>query len=329
MLAFRKKFSSPYFFIFVAITFSFAEFYPATVLPISFSANASTITTSTSNNSNKNSNCGKPLIDAWAHLQIPQPKELDLNDPDHALDQISALNVKRLKKSLIPLLPHEEDIFKRIQEEPFFITHRLPLDRLRSILKNGHLYSPQRAIELGMLPNVFTPSLENNLFGGFDCVFAAVGPKNGRNYGNVTLRISLKDLPTNTWATLSSGFFFLKKIRPIETENVDDFDRIQFALTVSAIEDWTEYFSLMVVGFIRQNDPNHSKHFADSLLNKKTREDFWQFIDENRLGYLEAKIPENLSLDNVSSIEVPSENLNDVCAWPDSKSWLKKLGCQN
>lgn len=93
MLAFRKKFSSPYFFIFVAITFSFAEFYPATVLPISFSANASTITTSTSNNSNKNSNCGKPLIDAWAHLQIPQPKELDLNDPDHALDQISALNV--------------------------------------------------------------------------------------------------------------------------------------------------------------------------------------------------------------------------------------------
>ena len=57
----------------------------------------------------------------------------------------------------------------------------------------------------------------------------------------------------------------------------------------------------------------------------RDRVEFQGLVDKFMLGYMEAKIPRELPLENVDSIEVPRDKLKEVLAWPGSKKWASKI----
>ena len=278
--------------------------------------------------------CGEPLVLARqtvGEFSVNNAVRLSESDIIFYINKISSQNIERLRSLIYPLNIKEQIIYTRAISSSFFITHRLPLSRLRSVLKLGALLSPIAARNNSFeMHKPFTPFLESELFGGHGCVFASIGPSHGRDYGNVLLRIS-QDNNSFGWGSLSSGYHFMKSLNPLITSpklQTNMYEALAYSTTITSKAHWKEYFALMIISFLRSKVNPKREILINYLLSENNREKFWQIIDENKIGYLEAKYFDHVSLSSIESIEILDGNSSIICRWPEAAPYLDKIkGC--
>lgn len=101
-----------------------------------------------------------------------------------------------------------------------------------------------------------------------------------------------------------------------------DSDRRAFANIMVAPKDWSEWFGLTLVKLLRAKK-DRSKLQAQLLEIAKQspsegrRKRWWNIVDSNWLGYLEAKYDMQVSLNDLESIEVPPELYEEAQSWDD------------
>lgn len=261
---------------------------------------------------------------------------------------------------LDPLEPYEKELVTRIESLPAPIVNRLHFEDLRGVLANGGLVSlyRQQQADHQQLQHT-TPNLENLLYGGFDCVFASVGPPDGSpRYGDVIIR--LKDsVRERGWATPFSGMHFIYAVRHEDARQMQKIlaagkplppppsplslgfdDRLHFSHYVVVEEHWNRVLAYQAILVLRNlDDSPTSDQVRDryqKMLAAESPEEFWSLFipprEENQnptqaavhvpFGYLEGKFSDKLSIDMFTAIEVPKDRLNEVRTWPEAKLYL-------
>jgi hypothetical protein len=235
--------------------------------------------------------CGEPLVRAReVSFGIPISTLGDLSREKifEVLQRLSKSNVTAMDQLLQPYSSRELQIFKILGLKVPAMVHRLPFEKLKSVLAHGAILSPREANSKNlMLESPFTPNFEDSLFGGHDCVFVSVGPRNGRQrYGDVALRV--KPRSVRSWATPASGWAFIEWDRGGTTGKSEASldDRRHFMLTVVTDRDWQSFYPMAVIAFLRSRESNERETLLDHLLNQPSLDKVWSFIDANRLGYL-------------------------------------------
>lgn len=313
---------------------------------------------------------GIATVHAGAPLAEARRTAIDAERFDRPLDQAtirkwieiaSRCTMAEFELFLAPLSPQERALVRKVDRMRAPIVNRLRFEDLRGVLKDGGLLSHAREEQLheGELRHT-TPAVENDLFGGYDCVFASVGPPDGTpRYGDVIIR--LKDsVREHGWATPFSGLHFLSKIRHQDTQKMLalldrgqslpteatnplslGFDeRLHFSHYVVAEGDWERALAFQAVLVLRDADNSAAgqavrKRFA-ALLKENDNAKFWTlFIPAEKsgltaeeaaarvpFGYLEGKFADRLGGEDFTSIEVPAERLSEVRSWPEARLYL-------
>lgn len=294
---------------------------------------------------------------------------IDARDFHRPLDQeriwkwmkiASTCTMAEFELFLEPLEPHEQQLLTRIESLPVPIVNRLNFEDLRGVLANGGLVSlyRQRQADHRTLQHT-TPNLENLLFGGFDCVFASVGPPDGSpRYGDVIIR--LKDsVRERGWATPFSGMHFIYAVRHQDARQMQKIlaagkplppppsplslgfdDRLHFSHYVVVERHWNRALAYQAILVLRnQDDSPTGRQVRDryfQMLASKTPDEFWRLFIPAReanlnptqaavrvpFGYLEGKFSDQISIDMFTAIEVPTDRLNEVRRWPEAKPYL-------
>lgn len=275
--------------------------------------------------------CGGPLvvsqIDSFAlklSTSIPDSKKYAL------LGKASSSRLEQLKMLLEPFSEDEKKLIARVKERPPYLVTRVKGDKLKSIFSLGALLSPELAAKTGAVKEgVFTPVLEDRLFGGYNCVFASFGPHEGRvRYGEVIIRLKLPEVEKTLWATLSSGWHFMKNSRSGGAKNSAEpsaDDIAAFSGTVFAGGDVTEAFSLIMTVFLRERPEAERAGLVKKLLSAPDGTAFYSLVDSERLGYFEAKVDGKIELEKAESIEVPASLFEEVVSWPESQKYRQKI----
>lgn len=265
---------------------------------------------------------------------------------------------------LAPLSTAEKKLAAKIETMPQPIVNRLHFDDLRGVLKNGGLLSLHEEEKLrGSNIKHTTPAVENELYGAFDCVFASVGPPDGSpQYGDVIIR--LKDsVRENGWATPFSGMHFLYAIRGQDARKMQELlaagkplpsdpgsplslgfdDRLHFSHYVVTERHWHQALAYQAVLVLRNAGKSPAgdrvRERFEQLLSADDPETFWKLFIPAReqgisaaeaaarapFGYLEAKFPDKLSIEDFTSIEVSADKLDQVRAWPEAKPYAQLI----
>lgn len=294
----------------------------------------------------------------------PFHRPLDETTIKKWMDISSQCTIAEFELFLAPLSPQEAKLLAKIENMPPPIVNRLYFEHLRSVLKNGGLYS--LTLEEKTLDKPFqhtTPAVENELFGAFECVFASVGPPNGSpRYGDVIIR--MKDSVRETgWATPFSGMHFIYAIRHQPARKMQDLlasgktlptaptnplslgfdDRLSYSHYIVTEKYWHKALAYQAILVLRNLDNSKSGDLArqrfEAMLAEQDAEKFWALFIPARekglsaeaeaarvpFGYLEAKFPNQLSMDFVTSIEVSPEQLAEVRTWPEAKPYLSRI----
>ena len=278
--------------------------------------------------------CGGPI--ARSHVEsftLNLSSDISFEKEFKLIDYASSARIKQLKLLLEPFSKREKKIMSKASSfKPYLVT-RVKFDKLRSIFKAGGLLSASKATKDGWLKEKpFTPVMEDKLFGGHNCVFASLGPPQGRKrYGDVLFRLDIKALKNKTWGSFSSGYYFLKTYRLKEMKEevkVSKDDMAGFSSTVFSGRYLDDLYPLIIMNFLRSFPKDKADKLSKELLNIKDRRSFYSFVDLNRLGYIEAKIADSAVLNSISAIEVPADKLSEVLSWPEAKPYKNKISAE-
>jgi hypothetical protein len=274
------------------------------------------------------------------------------------LELSSRTTMAEFELFLAPLTSQEARLLKKLESMAPPIVNRLSVENLRGILKNGGLLSlaaEQKAA--GNNVRHTTPGVENLLYDAYQCVFASVGPPDGTpRYGEVIIR--LKDtVREHGWGTPFSGMHFVYAIRHKNARGMLELlqagkelptapgsplslgfdDRLHFSHYIVTEKEWSKALAYQAI-LVRRNLPATSsgdlaRQRFDTMLEKDGREFWTLFIPapvpgatkaaaESRVpfGYLEGKFPDQVLIENFTSIEVPAERLAEVRSWPEAKA---------
>ena len=273
----------------------------------------------------------------------------------------SQCTIAEFELFLAPLSPQETMLLQKVEQMTAPIVNRLHFGHLRSVLKRGGIVALEIEDEARRngLPHT-TSAVENDLYGAFDCVFASVGPLNGTpRYGDVVIR--LKDsVRENGWATPFSGMHFLSAIRGQDAAEMQTLlaagrslptkatnplslgfdDRLHFSHDVVTEQEWSKALAYQAILVLRNADDSESgdriRKRCETMLHADDPGTFWALFIPPRVagltpieqtaqipfGYLEAKFPGSVSINEFTSIEVPAEKLDEVRGWPEAKPYL-------
>ena len=271
--------------------------------------------------------CGEPLAEARIQAKtLPLKTNIAPEKIAVFLGLASKAKVEELRMALGPVSDEELDLMAIAGKFPPFPVTRTPFERLKSILASGAILSPAEAARQGVvLDTPFTPQLEYALFGGFDCIFASVGPREGKKrYGDVAFVLNNNSLKKTAWATFSSGWYFMKTTKSTETAPGQE-DKLAYSETVFTAGEWGDVFPPAIVAYLREKPEKEAAGIKALLKAASDRVEFQELVDKFMLGYMEAKIPRELPLEDVDSIEVPLDKLKEVLGWPESKKWGSKI----
>lgn len=262
---------------------------------------------------------------------------------------------------LAPLTPQEQELVQHMESIQAPIINRLPFADLRGVLKNGGLLSHELEEQLNRGTTKHTTSqLENELYGAYDCVFASVGPPNGSpRYGDVIIRLK-NSVRENGWATPFSGMHFLSAVRDQDAAKMQDLlsagkplpagpynplslgfdDRLHFSHYIVTEEHWNRALAYQAILVLRNAEASAAgkgiqQRFGEMLKTSKPNA-FWTIFIPAReynlspeaaatrepFGYLEGKFPNRLSIADFTSIEVSTEQLEEVRSWPEAQPHL-------
>ncbi|MEK7720783.1 MAG: hypothetical protein AAB359_00170 [Elusimicrobiota bacterium] len=273
--------------------------------------------------------CGGPAADSFVGgFTIGFTKELSDEAKYGILRINSRARAEQLKLILLPLSEGELRLAAKMGEFKPHLVSRAPFEKLRSVLKAGQLLSPRELERRGMrAARPYTPEMEDILFGGYSCVFAALGPYQGRErYGDVVFRFDPEKIKKKAWATFSSGYYYMIAVRKIRLEagyKPAPDDIRGFADTVFTGDDWDEVYPLMVVAHLR-NKPDSGK-LLDKLLAASDAVKFYDLVEKHKVGYMEAKILDYVDLTDAERIEAPKDKLKEALAWPEAAPYREKL----
>ncbi|NLO91759.1 MAG: hypothetical protein GX410_07195 [Elusimicrobia bacterium] len=234
---------------------------------------------------------------------------------------VSAANLEELRAAAGELSGAEKEIrVKTLKMMPPFLIHRIGLERLRGVLEMGGIVSTREMQRrAGGAVKPFTPPLEDKLFGGYDCVFVTVGPPQGRpRYGDILLSVKPKT-DGSAWASHSSGWTFMGEVRKSTVTlqmPVTRDDELAYSHLILADRDWEQAYPLLIILQLRAKGEARPE-LVKQLLAMREREGFWNFVDANRLGYLEGKFSAFVPLEDIDRIEVPPAKYDEVMNWPN------------
>ena len=287
----------------------------------------------------------------------PFHRELDADKIRKWMEISSECTMAEFELFLSPLTEAERQLAEKIETFPAPIVTRVHFEDLRAILKNGQLASYYQEEQHGKHLIHTTPALENELYGAYDCVFASIGPPDGTpRYGDVIVR--LKDsVRGHGWATPFSGMHFIYAIRhqdarkmqqllaegttlsskPTDPLSLGFDDRLHFSHYVVTEKYWNRALAYQAILVLRNADDSFAgkqvRERFQQLLATEAPDEFWRLLIPAReeglspsneaarvpFGYLEGKFDDQFSLDEVTSIEVPSEKFNEVLSWPEAQ----------
>lgn len=274
--------------------------------------------------------CGEPLYEArtqsaWRRGEKPQVTEKQLRE---FFKIMSRNNLAELESVVYPLSPLEKRLTDLLRDKSPALIHRIPADRLDSVLREGALYSPRQAqLSFGGELSVFTPPLEDKLFGGHHCVFATSGPPRGRvRYGDVEITIK-SNLNRLVWASPSSGWFFIRKTTGLPPQEVEPTfaHQLQFSHQVILEQDFNRYFQLISVLNLRRKTEQEQIKALEDLAALRSTNDIYEYVDLNQLGYLEVRIFGSVHLEDVEKIEVPAAQIGSLRQEPHFQRWAHKI----
>ncbi|MEM9658440.1 MAG: hypothetical protein AAF961_08775, partial [Planctomycetota bacterium] len=319
-----------------------------------------------------------PRIDASARAQAGEPiaaarrTAIDSRDFHRPLDKeriwswmeiASRCTMAEFELFLSPLEPHERQLLERIEALAAPIVNRLHFEDLRGVLKNGGLASlyRQQQADRHQLAHT-TPRLENLLYGGFDCVFASVGPADGSpRYGDVVIRLH-DSVRERGWATPFSGMHFLWAVRHQDARQMQQLladrkklptppaplslgfdDRLHFSHYVVTEKHWNRALAYQAMLVLRNLDESPTSDQVRlryrKMLAAEDGDTFWRLFIPSRerdltdsqtaervpFGYLEGKFADDVSIDMFTAIEVPSDRLDEVRQWPEARPYLQLI----
>jgi hypothetical protein len=272
--------------------------------------------------------CGAPIVEA---LRKNDPDGL-LNDPSgklllkESLETISQSNLNYMKSKLLPLSSKEQALVDLISTdyEPS-IVHRTSLDSSRVILQNGGIVSATKR----KAPSVHTPGIEQQLFSGHDCVFAAVAPPYGtQDYGTTIMRF--KDKTGFAWGTMLTGYTWTREVakRSI-TDPATSWMKTAFARLIFTNNHWDEALALQIIQHVRGGTSIRGKGASydkntilDELLQAKDRTTFWQKVVRHRLAYFEGKYTDNVDVDDMLFVQFRTMDGSTVRNWGLPAAWF-------
>jgi hypothetical protein len=272
--------------------------------------------------------CGGPmarkLLDGFA---LGLRHELTPETEYAMLRTASRARLEQLNLALSPLSRDEAALAVKMSVMKPYLVTRIGFKNLRAVLKSGSLLSPRALEAMGKAGDKpYTPKLEDELFGGYSCVFASLGPYNGRErYGEVAFRLK-NGVGRRAWASFSSGYHYISAVRKKDASSgysPSGDDVRGFIDTVFSGDDWSEAYPLMLVAYLR-GKPGRAE-IIKKLLAAPDGRAFYEIVDGERIGYLEVKIPDSVSLEDVERIEVPAGRLWEALAWEEVERYRGKI----
>jgi hypothetical protein len=273
--------------------------------------------------------CGEPLYQVRNQaLFITTPEaHPDQKKLARYFSAMSQSNLAELEATLAPFSEAEIQIMRHLQGRQAKLIHRIPAEKFLGLLDSEALLSPREAEkQYGLKLPPFTPLLEDQLFGGHHCVFATAGPPDGRpRYGDVKITIK-NNTGQFVWASPSSGWFFATVVHGNVNPFTPDFgDQLRFSHQVIVEEDFVRYFQFMTLIHLRSREATERTKLSEKLLATADTDQLYQFIDEEKLGYLEAKFFGFVPFSQLESIEVPASLKPAVQNHPHYPKWAGKI----
>ena len=276
--------------------------------------------------------CGQPPVAARLDaLKLPSAVPTGPETVGQYLPVLSRANLEELRAAVGKSSGTEAAVLKKIRKMwPPFETHRISAPVLSKVLKSGGILSYRELEKHGIKTDPpSTPRLEDELFGGYDCVFTSVGPPAGRGkYGEVILTMRPHDRP-GSWASASSGWRYMKDYRNAQSQEstrIGPDEILAFSHTIFVHADWAQAYPLLIAMHLRAKPPAEQAELAALMLDAKNRRTFWQLIDDRWLGYMEGKQGGALMVKDIETIEVPPENYEEILAWPNApRDKIRKL----
>ena len=96
--------------------------------------------------------------------------------------------------------------------------------------------------------------------------------------------------------------------------------RVEYGRSLVVVKDWPRWFAYTLVKLLRRKADKVATtadllRIAGSPPSDARRTQWWDYVDNAWLGYLEAKYDGSVSLTSLASIEVPAERLAEVEGW--------------
>ena len=247
---------------------------------------------------------------------------LNLFSTKEGFKKQSKQNISRLRKNLGDLEERDTQLIRLSNQFPPAVIHRTSDQKYSQIQKTGVIKSPAYAAKTGAANEVthsgYYSSAEELLFNSSSCVFASLGPCDGRaRYGEV--KICLGDLPDLEnhrdrfiWASHTAGFELARR-QGLSGEVLIN----AFKETVVVPEDFRDFMAFFMIDRLRKLPANERERIvrdleqAATLPPQQASRRWWTIIDENRLGYLEVKFDQFIPREAIQSVENP-KNVNDA-----------------
>lgn len=273
--------------------------------------------------------CGAPLIEA---LKVSDPNGLLQNAPargqlKETLEAISLANLKRRRNELGALSEDEKDLIELIKNRfPIPIVHRTSVDVSKLLLTGKiDLSSP---VKRDAAPR-YTPSIEQQIFAGWDCIFASAAPPFGiTDYGIVIAR--LKNKSNFSWGSIYTGFSFTREVfrRSIYDPATLEM-KVEFSKQIHTNNHYNEAVALQIIKNIRSGDSirglgasYNKRKILKTLLSYDDSDDFWSKISRHRLGFFEAHYTDDVTLQDFEFIQFRSMDMPIVNGWGLPQTWF-------
>lgn len=267
----------------------------------------------------------------------PAKQRLTREQINECMDILSDTLMMEYELFMRPLSSFETKLIVKMQKLDIPIAARTRLDLLRGALRNQALLSQREAQRRNMSPSVAAMTgVEDKLFGGFDCVPAAVGTPDGNpGGGDVIIRLK-QSVKTMGWATPWNGLDFMagprqlaQKQNPVDVYaqagkgqeikvGFDDLNHLSQYVVIG--KDWNRALAYQTALNLRKiSASKQSPEMLEKTLLEADPDAFWRTLaSEHAGGSLEAKFPGGLSADYFESIEINEKDLPIVLAWPEA-----------
>lgn len=274
--------------------------------------------------------CGAPMVQA---LRASDGRHL-LNDSNGllglkaSLEKISASNLARWRKALGALSAKEQSLIIALKTKFLVpLVHRTTLPTAQTLLM-GHLPMSSPA-KRGVVARI-TADVEDQIFGGHDCIFASAAPPYGIvPYGTVIMRI--KNNEGFAWGSVYTGYTWVREIlkRSPALPATDPMKR-DFAEFVVSNNHFQEALAFQIIhytregGSIRSLGASYDKNaILDTLLASPSNESFWGAVVHYRLAFLEAHYVDDIPMDDMQFVQFREADRALVALFNLPDSWFK------